>query len=156
VSSAAAFVGARLQYPLPECNSRRPRVSTIRVDQHKAKCGFARIYCTLAHEDEVAAAWRELHGAGPHAADASARWDEHKDRCMLHDAVHYRRCYMDMVALVPDLRERLCSQADYEGLLQANFEGALAWLTNLPVVGCLKYGAVDKAGVERVLRAAYA
>lgn len=32
IEAIAAFIGARLQHPRPECNGRNPRVSTIKVD----------------------------------------------------------------------------------------------------------------------------
>lgn len=111
VSSMAMFVAASLQYPLPRCNGLASRVSTIRVEQYKEKFGDVRIYCILAHPDEVKARWQEEGHKSPDPTLDFTR------RCLLSDARHYRNCYMSMVGLVPHLRDALCCAADYGVLL---------------------------------------
>lgn len=115
ISPIAAFIAARLQYPMPPCNSRHgPRVSTISVDQHKDKFNYVRIYCTLADPEEIKFAWTE-HG------NEGESIEEFKALCLKRDMRHYRRCYMDMVAIVPHLRDRICSSADYGNLLYETY-----------------------------------
>jgi hypothetical protein len=119
IGPMAAFVGARLQHPRLECNGRNPRISTIRVEQYKEKFWYARIYCTLAEEDEVKAKWRAEGRLGAPNEDFFAR-------CMLHDARYYRKCYLEMVKLIPRLKRRLCAQADYSVLLMDTVQEAEA------------------------------
>lgn len=113
----AAFIGARLNYLLPECNSGvrggKP-VSTISVSQHKEKFFYIRIYCKLADPKLVEEKWlaereREADGEEPPK--------EFKQKCLRQDAHHYRACYLDMIQLVPRLKGRIRSQADYAELL---------------------------------------
>jgi hypothetical protein len=122
----AAFIGARLNYVLPRCNSgvrgQKP-VSTILVDQHKDKFGFVRVYCELADPDLVQAKWD---------AEIAVTWKSNTEpppmpgdfwqKCFRHDAMHYRRVYLDMVALVPHLRDWVCTRADYTELLYDTVE----------------------------------
>lgn len=110
ISAMAAFVAARLQHPNPRCNGLNPRVSTIKVDQYKEKFGQVRIYCRLANEIMVQARWTEDGHAGAHTED-------YAQKCFISDAIHYRRCYRDMVAMVPHLEGALCGGADYHALL---------------------------------------
>jgi len=111
VGTLAAYIAARMQHPRPRSNGHNARVSTIRVDQHKEKFGAMRIYCTLAHEDEVLAKWHEKNNAG----DPDAKFIAD---CFLADARWYRACYMDMVNIVPNMYEKICGQADYSELLK--------------------------------------
>jgi hypothetical protein len=139
VGPAAAFIGARLNYVLPPCNSGRKGgkpISTIKVDQHKEKFWYARIYCTLAAPTLVQYAWA-LDERGP--GDASP---EFKARCFRHDAWHYRTCYLDMVKLIPRMEKRLCSQADYRELLFSTVKEAHDWVDqmNIPDQGEIMFG----------------
>jgi hypothetical protein len=114
----AAFIAARLNYVLPECNSGvhggKP-VSTIHVDQHKEKFWYVRVYCRLADDSLVTKKWlaerrQEADGEVPSA--------EFRERCLHHDAIHYRVVHRDMARLVhPRLHKRILSQADYFELL---------------------------------------
>jgi hypothetical protein len=117
VGPIAAFIGARLQHPRPPCNGRNPRVSTIHVDQYKEKFWNVRIYCALASTEEVEAKWAEFGREGQPD-------DAFYAMCLMHDARHYRRCYLEMVSLVPRLRKRICNAADYSVLLQDNADVA--------------------------------
>ena len=119
VGPMAAFIGARLNYRIPECNGPRKYVgrdiSTIKVDQHKEKFWYIRIYCTLADPGLVQQRWLEDR---EREADGEEPPQEFKDKCFRHDAFHYRRCHLDMMALVPERQhKRIRSQADYWELL---------------------------------------
>jgi hypothetical protein len=138
----AAFIGARLQYPCPMINGQgNPWMSTISVDQHKEKFWYARVYCDLADPDLVKKKWDWLRdrqiriNAGEkfydrlHSDVIRSQLTEHVDptpeffaRCVMHDAIHYRKVYMDAVKLRPHLRERICDQADHWTLLLENPE----------------------------------
>lgn len=113
IGPIAAFIAARLQYVLPPCNSgirgKHP-VSTIRVDQHKEKFWNVRIYCTLADADLVKEKWAKHGGEGEPTS-------EFKRQCLRLDVQHYRKCYLDQIALIPRLKRRIRSQADYSELL---------------------------------------
>lgn len=115
VNSMARFVASALQHPMPRCNG-LGRTSTIHVDQYKEKFGDVRIYCTLADEFHVRNAWLEEH-AVPGVVMEGEPPEEFVKKCFLRDARHYRSCYMDMVELVPHLRDALCVAADYTELL---------------------------------------
>jgi len=127
-SAVAAFIGARLQHPVPQCNSSNPRVSTIRVDQYKSKFDDVRVYCTLAHEDEVQKAWSEdmtkCHATGLDELVKFAHpQQEFIDACWSRDARHYRQCYIDMVKLVAwEHVASITGCADHSLLLQNNEE----------------------------------
>jgi hypothetical protein len=125
IGPIAAFIGARLQHVLPPYNSRFVGpVSTISIDQYKDKFAAVRIYCTLADPDLVQA---KALGIVAIADDAF------KAACLKHDAIFYRRCHLDMVKLVPHLRDAICSQADYYELLFENVAALNAWLDQLAV-----------------------
>ncbi len=137
IDSIAAFIGARLNYVLPECNSGKrggQLVSTIKLSQHKEKFFYARIYCELANEKLVQEKWlaerqRESDGETPPLGYVSL--------CFKNDAKHYRSCYISMIKLVPRLKHRIRSQADYDELLfddEAEMRSELDELAK-PVVG---------------------
>jgi hypothetical protein len=118
VGPMAAFVAARLNYTVPECNAPRKYVgrdiSTIKVSQHKEKFWYVRIYCRLADPGLVQQRWLEER---PHEQPEEPP-EEFKEKCFKSDAYHYRRCYLDMLRLIPErLHKRLIAQADYEELL---------------------------------------
>lgn len=119
VSRIAAFIAARLQHPNPRCNGINPRISTIRVDQHKEKFGEPRVYCILASDDLVTAAIVEKN---------LYVTPENVDKCLLHDAVHYRRTYLDMIALAPHYRDIIIGGASYWELLKLTKADMLIWL----------------------------
>jgi len=111
----AAFIGSRLNHIRPRSNAGHSAfVSTIRVDQYKEKFWYARIYCELAAPELVKAKWNE-HKEGEPTPEFVAK-------CLLHDARHYRKCYLDMVELAPDLRGKICAQADYPELLAESLD----------------------------------
>lgn len=119
VGPLAAFIGARLNYILPRCNSAHrggKSVSTILVEQHKEKFWYARVYCTLAAEGMVLAKWHAERLVG----DNSDPTPEFVAKCLRADAIHYRNCYMDAVKIIPRMRKRIIAQADYRELLFAN------------------------------------
>lgn len=132
----AAFIGARLQHPYPEVNGQgNPWVSTIKVAQYKEKFYGVRIYCELADADLIKEYWawlkkREVRkDAGEQIFSCLHRNvidlvrnnaeppDDFVRRCMVHDSIHYRKCYREMVALQPHLDSKICSQADHVELL---------------------------------------
>lgn len=137
VQSAAAFIAARLQYNNPPCNDENPWVSTISIDQHKTKFGFACVYCQLASDELVKKKWRwlkirqeriesgeKIYGVriDPSLLASDELTEEFRKRCLLTDARHYRNVYMDMVGLRPDLRSQICSHADYSELLYGDYD----------------------------------
>jgi len=122
VSHIAAFIGARLQHPRPSMNGKNSRVSTIKVDQYKDKFNYVRIYCTLADDEEVKSCWQEQNGD----ENLALTKEMFKARCLRNDARHYRRCYMDMVEIIPHLRARICAQADYAELLYGTYDEVCA------------------------------
>ena len=119
VGTMAAFIGARLNYVLPECNSGvrgGKLISTIRVDQHKEKFWYARVYCTLADQKMVEDAW--VAANGPSGLPLK---DDFRQKCFHRDAFHYRKVHTDLMKLVPErLHKRLIRHADYRELLFAN------------------------------------
>lgn len=154
IGPIAAFIGARLQYPCPEVNGQgNPWVSTIEVAQHKEKFFGVRVYCRLACPELVQKKWDWLRQNKDMQARLTRRritqgefegdepTDEFRARCLLHDAIHYRKVYMEMVQLRPDLREPICWGADRVELLQPTIEDLikrldedeqfLKWNTNL-------------------------
>lgn len=114
----AAFIGARLNYVLPICNSGvrgGKLISTINVVQHKEKFWMVRIYCSLADEKLVAKKWLETRET---AECGETPTPEFIEKCFRHDAWHYRRCYLDMIKIVsPKLKSRIRKHADYYELL---------------------------------------
>ena len=107
----AMFIASALQHPNPECNGRQRRISTIKVDQHKNKFDQVVVYCTLAHPDLVDTACDRERG------EDCEPTTEFVKKCMFHDAVHYRKCYMQMLQLVPQHRGMILSRPDYGYLL---------------------------------------
>ena len=116
VGPIASFLAARLNYVVPGSNG-GPRakklVSTIRVDQHKEKFWYARVYCELAAPSLVEDEWVNdstfVMGPPP---------DDFRQRCFDRDAFHYRRVHLDMLALLPErLHKRVVGFADYRELL---------------------------------------
>jgi hypothetical protein len=105
----AMFIASALQHPNPECNGRR-RMSTIKVDQHKNKFGRARVYCTLADENEVNEQWAEEENEG-------LPTEEYRKRCFYEDALVYRTAYEYMAFLVPQHKDVFKSTADYPILI---------------------------------------
>lgn len=140
VEPIAAFIGARLQYPNPQVNGQgNPWVSTILVKQHKSKFGKIRVYCKLAWPALVKEKWewlkanqqlKETLRSRYFPADVDVSDDEPTavfyDRCIKKDAMHYREVYMDMVALKPHLRSKICSEADYSELLLGSYDEVVA------------------------------
>jgi len=122
ITCISEFIAARLQYPLPRCNGRVPRMSTIVVEQYKEKFGDVRIYCTLAHEGEVAKAWAEKKGFPTDEEPSS----EFVKECFERDARVYRSAYIDMINLVPQYKRAIKSCATYDDLLYDSFEDLCA------------------------------
>jgi len=119
VGPIAAFIGARLNYTVPECNGPRRYmgrdITTIRVGQHKEKFWNVIVYCQLADESLVQQRWLEDR---EREADGEAAPPEFIEKCFKHDAWHYRRCYMDMLRLLPQrMHNRVRCCADYGELL---------------------------------------
>lgn len=112
IGAIAAFISARLQHQSPRCNADMP-VSTIHIDQHKEKFGSVRIYCTLAEDGLVKQMWKAQHPEIPRPVMPAA----FKDECWLRDARYYRRCYLDMVSLVPQYKDSIVDSADHRELL---------------------------------------
>lgn len=111
----AAFIAARLNYIVPDCNgSRQTRgmpISTISVSQHKEKFFWVRIYCGLANKDMVQARWTAEGNEGEPTP-------EYHDKRKRLDAWHYRTCYLDMMRMVDaKYKFRIRSQADFAELL---------------------------------------
>lgn len=106
-TTIAAFIGARLQHPIPEYNSCQHRISTIRVEQYKSKFNEVRVYCSIAHIEELAKAAEE-NGSPGIALDMNFQrgW-------LFKDIEHYRRTYFDMCALLDYKRNDILSSADY-------------------------------------------
>jgi len=144
IGPMAAFIGARLQYPCPDINGQgNPWTSTIHVSQHKEKFFFIRVYCNLADDKLVAQYWaflkdRERRQEGgeqfytkmrQNVVDMVKQNDEPPrdffQRCVKHDAIHYRKVYMEMVALQPHLLSKICSGADHGELLFKQVDEAL-------------------------------
>lgn len=113
VGIVAAFIAARLQYPVPSSNSSNPRISTIKVHQHKSKFGQVRVYCYLADTEQVRQAWAESSDW----TDSDEVPADFRDRCLINDAMHYRRCYFEMASLVPKRQDAMFSPADFPELL---------------------------------------
>jgi hypothetical protein len=122
IGPLAAMIGARLNYVLPRCNSARggeKLVSTILVEQHKEKFWYVRVYCKLADETMVTNKWLDaLHWASN--TDPPLPTDDFRARCFRHDALHYRRVYLDAVKVIPRLKHRITAFADYGELLFDN------------------------------------
>lgn len=161
VESIAAFIGARLNYVVPECNSRacggRP-VSTIKVSQHKEKFFFVRVYCTLADDELVSQKWLDER---EREADGESPTKQFRDECLCHDARHYRKCHVDMVRLVPSMKDRIVSGADYRELLFDDVKALFAFIDDEPrqgIVECLleRYDVATKDELKSKLKKFYA
>ena len=85
-----------------------------------------RIYVCLTDPEEV----HKARGEQPHGLGALTPEEAHK-KCFLADAKHYRRCYIDMVTLVPELRGKIYAQADYAELLLGSLQEACSWIDGL-------------------------
>lgn len=131
ICSIAAFIAARLRYDYPMCNGAgNPWVSTIYVEQHKEKFGEVRVYCTLAYPQLVKAKWDwmkanpelrkmlTLKHFAPDLTECEDPTSEFTARCRLHDAIHYRKVYMEMITLVPTHSGKVCNNADFGELLR--------------------------------------
>lgn len=145
VAPMAAFIGARLNYVLPVCNSGKhggKLVSTIRVDQSKEKFWYARVYCELADDGLVTDKWLVEH---EREVDCEAPTPEFRAKCFKRDAFHYRQVYLDMMKLVPvRLHKRIRDAADYHELLFDNVVEVDAWVDTL---ACLASDTFDPARV---------
>ncbi len=117
----AMFIAAALQHPNPEGNGRHSRISTIRVDQHKNKFDQVVVYCTLAAHDLVDKA------CVAERDESNNPTVEFIKKCRRHDAVHYRRCYLEMLSLVPQFRDMLWARPDYGYLLLDTKEEIRNW-----------------------------
>lgn len=128
ISRMAAFVGARLNYVVPPCGPRRTAnrlVSTIKVDQHKEKFFWARVYCNFADRELVEQKWNDEKREG------ELSW-EFIDSCFRNDAWHYRTVYLDMLAITPPkFHPRIRGQADYSELLFDDVSEMLKYLDTL-------------------------
>jgi hypothetical protein len=150
ISVIAAFIAARLQYQSPLCNDNRP-VSTIMIDQHKEKFGDVRIYCTLANNELVRCMWKVNHLSLPRPAMP----ETFKDECWLHDAQYYRRCYRDMVSLVPQYENAIIDAADHGELLHDDVAKLDAMPAATNTYLCSKYGDVTPEQLIEKLRRVY-
>jgi hypothetical protein len=176
IGPIAAFIGARLQYPCPEVNGQgNPWTSTIRVDQHKEKFWGVVVYCNLADPDLVREKWvwirenKEQMGKLPRRVtgklgklDADYSADEPSDafkaRCLFHDAMHYRECYLDMIALQPHLRGAICMRADHGELLLDQFSELEERVKDKPEYlesFCRKYHIEDPVKAMEFLHSVY-
>lgn len=110
----AMFVGAALNHPLPPCNG-RGNISTIRVNQYKTKFSDIRIYCELANTELIEEYWSSLGKEGKPT-------EEFKLNCLIHDAKHYRECYLSMANMLTDIQtfRSLIDPASYPELLFSN------------------------------------
>lgn len=120
------FIASALQHPNPPCNAGGPtrRVSTIFVDQHKNKWDQVIVYCRLADPGLVAASWHDVD------RDGRPPTLEFVDKCLLRDARLYRQCYLKMLSLAPQHRDRILSRADYGYLLFDDQVQLDAWLSS--------------------------
>lgn len=152
----ANFIASALQHPIPLADiisggPGRP-ISTIEVSQHKNKFDQVRVYCTLASYNLVSENWA-LDGGEGHPSPA------YRQVCMMHDAHIYRDAYRGMVALVPDLRNMIMSQADFAYLLSDTMKDVDVWIGKITEGANLhenqaKYLArlLDDWGVEDVIQ----
>jgi hypothetical protein len=183
IGPMAAFIGARLQYPCPHINGQgNPWVSTIHVEQHKEKFFAIRVYCTLAEQDLVKKKWEWLRDRAARMAAGEKFYDRlHNDvirsklttdeappaefvaRCLKHDAIHYRKVYLEMVQLQPHLVSKICGSADHTELLYPQYEELAAYLdkqfvyTNNFGMNWLlkKYGVDDVEALKAYLKVIY-
>jgi len=147
LGAIAAFIGARLQHPVPRCNSTNPRVSTIAVHQHKSKFGQVRVYCDLADTEQVRQAWAE----SSEWTDADEVPIDFRDRCLVNDADHYRMTYLEMASLVPQYKNQIFSGSDFPELLFDKDE-LDKWLTELDELSTQRYISKWAVGVPASLR----
>lgn len=160
IGPIAAFIGARLCYDLPRCNSNRcggHPVSTIKVDQHKEKFYGVRVYCTLAHDELVSALWLATRQRERDGEEPPPKFRAHRLRM---DAWHYRTCYLDMVRIVPRLAQRITACADYPELLYAtagDLNAALSGPEMSQFVQLLleRYGVDDEPALRALLGSFY-
>lgn len=113
------FLGAALDHELPLCNG-KGRCSTIRVEQYKSKFSEIRIYCKLADSGRVLELWeRDQYETRVKSDGSSWSYEELRKKCLFNDAVHYRSCYMAMLALLTneDDKRNVRNGADYRELL---------------------------------------
>lgn len=179
IGPMAAFIGARLQYPCPGVNGQgNPWTSTIRVDQHKEKFWAIRVYCTLAADEMVLEKWNWMKDREKRIAagekfyerlrddvikaqlkDSDEPTPEFKARCLLHDALHYRKCYREMVALQPQLQMAICGQADHTELLWPTYDEMTKRFEELASNSveymCQKYGQAGLPELKEFLRKVY-
>lgn len=175
IGPIAAFIGARLQYPNPAVNGQgNPWVSTIRVEQHKEKFWYVRVYCKLAAPELVAKKWQwlkenqELRSQVPvrYVAPVDVTGDEPTpefyQRCLKRDAMYYREVYMDMVALQPHLKGKICAQADYTELLYDTYEEVEKRIDEMTVTSdsylqhaCQRYGCNDVVKLKSFMKLVY-
>lgn len=143
IAVAAAFIAARLQHPCPGINGcGNPWVSTIRVDQYKAKFDHVCVYCELADTALVAQKWAWLKANDAEPSKMPSKYTMQVDlsseiptaefnrRCILRDAMHYRTTHFEMVELVPQLRGRLQWSAVYSELLHSDLDTCLRALAD--------------------------
>lgn len=110
LSNIAMFIGAALNYPMPECNG-TGIVSTIKVHQFKQKFDQIRIYCDLAHPELVQNVWCK------DGRDVKNVPDVFVADCLLRDARHYRNVYLAMLSIIPGRYDPIVDAADYYELL---------------------------------------
>lgn len=113
----ARFIAAALQHPNPPCNGKNPRVSTIKVNQHKNKFNLVTVYCSLAAPEYVDAAWSESNSTDEPS-------DDFVQGCMVRDAIVFRQTYRRMLFLLPDHRSMIVMNAYYPYLLKETVQKA--------------------------------
>lgn len=172
IGPIAAFIGARLQYPCPDVNGQgNPWTSTIRVDQHKEKFFGVVVYCSLGDRELILQKWNWCRDnkeklshlprrLSPHGVkfEGDAPTPKFSAQCLFHDALHYRRCYLEMIELQPHLRGQICSRADHSELLLEQFEELNATMLQTPkaVDGlCRKYGLENAEQLMKFLHSVY-
>lgn len=132
----AMFLGAALHYPLPECNSwkkKHRKSSTIKVTQHKSKFSDIRIYCELAEHSLVLESFNTWSGG--------KTIEDFKKECLMSDAVYYRKCYMDMIDLVPEHKTALLNGASHSELLTFSYDDLQKYAFDQRYI--VKFGFVD-------------
>lgn len=113
------FLGSALDHELPICNG-KGRCSTIRVEQYKTKFSEIRIYCRLADSNRVHKLWIDENYETRTKRDGTPyEYEEFRKQCLFNDAVHYRSCYMAMLALLTNEEDKrnVCGGASYRELL---------------------------------------
>jgi hypothetical protein len=113
IGPIAAFIGTRLNSRWTRCSAPKyagKQMTTIKVDQYKEKFWYVRIYCDLAEPELVQELW------GLQGKDGLPTLEFSRE-CFRRDARHYRKCYMEMIEIIPRLKEKIRSQADHHELL---------------------------------------